>query len=294
VNTPATADGTAVAAPDRDGDGIPDFILPEDGPEPDGSEPEAARLFAEKRQIHQYMRELDDIYSKAHPGRDFKAEYAADLAEMEKSKAERPGQGAAHGISRGLAKLASFNPASRDAFEEFEGRTAEEQSAHDKAFSQRMLLRQKMHEGAASEAEAKGNWKAALKERETLALMKSDEDALKHKRDMEKTRELVKGRADVATIKANQMRDTATARARGAATGLNEKWKAYFMKKVAENLAQFAGPQSLMKDYTQQDLDSLIDQFEHMSDTFAELQANGQLPPGEKAAETPKPKRERF
>jgi len=276
AQVPAPADGTAVH---------PDFVLPEDGPPPDGTDPEAMRLYEERKKVHAYMRELDSIYSQAHPGRDFKAEYASDLAELEKSKAEAPGQGVGHGIARGLAKLASFNPANKGALEDFDAQTAEAKSEHDKGFAQRMMLRNKMHESAAAEAEAKGNWKAALKERETLALMKADEESLKHQREMERDRQLIQGRADVANIKAEQALRTAKLRA-GAiagAHGLKGSALDQFNRKVAEHLAEYFGPQNLMKDYSISDLDILR---QRMEDWAELLDNNPNTPPPSTA---PKP-----
>jgi hypothetical protein len=265
------------------------FTLPDLGPGPMETAPEfqgdagkvkyaeALRDYQHKQDIHQAYSDLEKIYTDAHPGRDFEKEYRDQVAMLQQHEQERPRENA---LSTGLNTLADFNPAVRQSGRSLAGEykqgVGEAQAASDKGFSQRMMLRQKATEAAATDAEAQGNWKKALAEREKLALMQADEDSLKHSREMEKVGAQQAGATQRANIKADAMQRTATIRANVIASthGLSGGFLAAFQKEAAKAVAKFLGPQDLTKDYTPADVDSITTYLEHLAEMFHDQQFN--------------------
>ena len=286
--TAASADGTSVAR---------GFTLPDLGPAPDPNAPQYAdeagkqayaddlAAYQHKQEIHQNFMDLDAIFQKLHPQRDFQGEYAQEVAAQQQHEGERPHP---NGLARAALALGDMNPAVKESnLATYDKGMAEAQSASDKSFTQRMMLRQKMHEQAAEQAMSEGNWKKALAENEKLALLKADEDTLKHKRDMEKTNATIKGANTRAQIRADALQTSAHIRAAAIAQqhGLKGAAEATFLKEAAKQLAKFVGPQDLNKTYDMADLDTITSAYEDLAEQLAHPGTHTPKPAG-----TPAPK----
>jgi hypothetical protein len=263
------------------------FSLPDIGPAPDQNAPEfqgdggadkyarAAEEYQHKQDIHKAFTDLDAIYSQAHPGRDFQKEYQQSLAELKQHEDERP-QGSP--LARAALALGDFNPAVRQSgrsnLAEYEKGVNEKQARSDEGFQSRLALRMKMHEQTAKDAEAEGNWKKALAEQEKLALLKSDEAALSHERDLRKQEVTQEGQTKRANIRADAMKRTAEIRtnAIGETHGLSGSFLQQFQKESAKAVARLLGPRDLTKEYTPADLDSITAMVEHLAEMFHDQQ----------------------
>ena len=281
---PAPAEG-APAAPAPAAS--PGFSLPDIGPAPDMNAPdyqgpEGQKKFAtdmetysHKQDIHKAFTDLDKTFTDAHPSRDFAKEYADEVAMQQQHEKERP-QGS--GLARAALALGDFNPAvqqsGRSNLDTYNKGVGEAQSQSDKSFAQRMMLKQRMHEQAAADAEASGNWKKALAEKEKSALLKADNDALAFKRAKELEGVKQTGAEERAKIRAEAAKKVADTRAHaiGAAHGLSGSFLQTFEKEAAKAVAQFLGPQNLMKEYTPADMDMLTTYVEHIAEMIHDQQ----------------------
>lgn len=280
------------------------FSLPDLGPGPDPNDPQYADAagqqkyatdladFQHKQEIHQHFADLDSMFQKLHPQRDFRGEYEQELAEQSKQSESAP---QASGLARAALALGDFNPATqkegRSGLAEYDKNIADQQASHSKVFSQRMILRQKMHEQAAEEAEKAGNWRKALAEREKAALMAADSASLAHKRDMEKTGEVIKGQNQRAQIRADALRNTAELRMQSIGSRLEPSLRTIFLKEAAKKLAEFLGPEALNKTYDRDEaLGNLVEEFEALSDALEHKQPKTTVPGTVKTAPAPKAK----
>lgn len=257
--------------------------------------------YQHKQDIHQAFQDLEKIYAEAHPGRDFQKEYEDEVSMRNQHDKERPH---GNGLARFALALGDQNPAVRQSgrsnLDEYNKSVDQEGARSDQGFSQRLSLRMKMHEAAASEAEQAGNWKKALAEQEKLALLAADEKSLAHSRDMEKVTAQQKGASDRAAMRRDAVENSAKIRARSIADthGLSGTFRTAFEKAAASALGRRLGPRDLMKDYSTGDLDSVTEAFETLAETFHDQQYGdgsadtylNQHPKKRKPASTEKPK----
>lgn len=259
------------------------YSLPDIGPGPDVNAPEyqdeAGKKkyesdfadYEHKQDIHQAFADLDKIYSEAHPQRDFEKEYREQVSMQQEQEAARP---RGSNLARAALALGEFNPAmqqsGRSNLAEYNKRIESEAAQSDKSFTQRMVLRQKMHESAAAEAEQTGNWKKALAESEKATLLKADSESLAHKREMAKTELQQEGATSRANIRRDAMESTAKIRARavGAAHNLSGNFLKQFEKEAAKAVAKLLGPRDLTKEYSPADIDSITTYLEQLAEMF--------------------------
>jgi len=289
------------------------FSLPDLGPSPDPNAPEyqgaegqkryadAQATYAHKQDIHQAFTDLEKTYAGLEPNRDYQKEYQDMVAQQQAHEAERPKGDA---LSRFALALGDYNPAVRQSgvsnLETYNKNVAEAGAQSDKSFAQRMVLRAKMHESAAADAEASGNWKKALKEQESLALLKADEDALKQRREMEKVGAQQSGANTRAVLRRDAAEKVANIRARaiGSAHGLSGGFLATFEEEAAKSVAKLLGPKDLTKEYGASDLDSITTYLEGIAEMLHDQQfgtqdsgaAYGNTHPGRRKAPAAKQK----
>ncbi len=284
------------------------FKLPVLAAPPDPASPEfqgevgAAKLaeaqedYAHRQKVHDSLLQLDRIFQEAHPGRDFQGEYQQSLQEQKQNEAERP-QGST--LARFALGLGDQNPAVKSSnLERYNKEVDSEQSRFDQSANRRTMLRLKMHEAAADEAETKGNWKKALAERQHADMLKFDEERRKAADEQKKVETQQSGATERATIKADAARDTATTRANaiGKHSGLKGTFLDMFMKEAAKKVAERFGGQALNKNYGSTDIEDVTSELEDMADMYERLQkraasggatstgAEGPPPPPKKAA----------
>lgn len=283
------------------------FSLPDIGPPPDPADPKYAgeegrklhaaemEQYQHKQDIHQAYQDLDRIYNEAHPGRDFRKEYDEYVAMQKQHEKSRP-QGSR--LARFALALGDQNPAVESSnLARYDREVEQAQGRSDESFSKRLALRMQMHEKTAAEAEAQGNFRKALAEREKMALLKADEDVIKHKQDMEKVTAQQEGANERAGIRAEAMQRTAQIRAAAIARthGLTGTFLETFQKRVANAVGSLFGPRDLTKDYSPADVDSLTNYIESIAEMIHDQQYGDgsadtwvKTPPGKRA----KPKEE--
>lgn len=261
--------------------------------------------YKHKLDIHEAYADLDKVFTELHPDRDFEKEYREQIEMQKQQEKDRP-QG--NPLARFALALSDFNPAvqqsGRSNLGDYDANIKEQQGQSDKSFSQRMLLRQRMHETAAAEAEKKGNWKKALKEREMLALAKADADALEHKRTMEKEGLKQTGATERAKIRRESAENVAKTRASviGRSHGLSGGFLKAFEKEAAKQVAKLLGPRDIMKDYDQADIDALTEYLEGIAGMLYDQQnntddggaANDRVHPRKRQQPAPPPQKEEF
>lgn len=285
--TAMAAPGPATPATELPTEGARGWMLPDIGPAPDPNLPEyqdeegkkrfktLSDEYAHKQDIHQAYQDLEKVYRELHPARDFEKEYRELVAMQKQHEEERP---RGSGLARAALALGDFNPAvqqsGRSGLSEYNQRVEREGQRADTGFAQRLALRMKSHEAAAEQAEAAGNWKKALAEREKAALLKADEDALKHKRDIEKETVKQEAATERAKIRRDAAEKTARIRANAIASGhgLTGSFLATFQKEAAKAVAKFLGPRDILKDYTMTDLDTMTGYLENLAEMFHDQQ----------------------
>lgn len=281
ATNPALGEG-APAAPASKG-----FMLPDLGPAPDPNAPDfqgeegkkkyeaAVQDYTHKQDIHQAFTDLDKVYSQMDPHRDYEGEYREAVKMQKEHEKSRP-EGSP--LARFALALGDYNPAvqqsGRSNLDTYNKGIEGDIAQSDKSFSQRMMLRSKMHEAAAADAEAKGNWKKALAEQEKLALLKLDEQKREHGNKMEEIGAAQQGATERARIRRDALENTAKIRARaiGGAHSLSGTFMSQFEKEAAKAVAKLLGPRDLTKEYSPADLDTITNYLENLSEMFHDQQ----------------------
>jgi hypothetical protein len=284
----------SAAPPQPKGIVMPPLPMGENGPDPNDPKyqgEDGQALFNIDSQQHEhdkktqeYLTQLDALWNKAHPGRDWEGEFKDAMAMQKQHEQDRPKGNA---VMEGLLKMGSFNPADAgDALANEKAGTADAQKRSDNSFSQQMMLKQKMHEGKAAEAETKGDWAVALRERKAAAEAESANSALSFEKSRYTQKKQIEGANQRATIRAQAVVDTAHARARAMATshGITGGLLAAFQKELGKNLADVVGGQNLNKSY---DL-SMMDTVQEMIDSLvAKYEPQGPPRPAAATADEP-------
>lgn len=263
------------------------FTLPDLGPGPDataaqyqsdeGKKQLESDLAAHqhKQDVHKAFQDLDRMYMDSHPGRDFQGEYQEQLAMLKEQESARPH---GSGLARAALALGDFNPAMQQSgqsnLKTYNDNVDKDAAQSDLSFSKRMLLRQQMHQAAASEAEKTGDFRKALAESEKAALLKIDTDQQEQRNRMQQIGATNDTRVATANIRAQALRDVANRRAQVIADthGLSGQFLATFQKEAAKAVAKYLGPHSLTTDYTPQDIDTLTSYIEHIAEMMHDQQ----------------------
>jgi hypothetical protein len=188
-----------------------------------------------------------------------------------------------------------MNPAvkqsGRSGLADYDQQLAERNARADNSFSAQMVLKQKMHEAKAAEAEAKGNWRVALSEKEKAQAAEVGNQHLTHAQEEQRTHEVIAGQNQRAKMRGDTMYQSALLRAQSMSSRLNPTGQQMFMKAVAEHLAKRGiDGKDLTKTYDPVDLDSLSEEFHTMLED-EEAREKGQTPAKHtQAAGTPKAK----
>lgn len=275
-----------------------DFMLPDIGPAPSQDderymiEGTPADQFSRdledwqhKKNIHDQFMELDRIYSEAHPKRDFKGEYAQELAALNADKNYAP-EGSF--LKRFALALGDFNPAVQEPnLPKFEKAQTETQKRHDFFEGKKAELTKRMHEQQAKDAEAKGNWKKALAENQALQLLEFDKErrAASDKAALEESKqqaalERAQLRKEAIIYRANQIADN---------NNLEGEIKELFIKEAVKQYAERYGSMSMMATGSPFDMDQVTDD---LSDLLEGIRTKLKPKSDTGGAPAPKPKKE--
>jgi hypothetical protein len=268
------------AAPAAPAAPVGGFQLPDLGPAPNPEDPQYADApgkakyqvdaaeYAHKQEIHQNFADLDAMFTKLHPHRNFQQEYEEQVAAQKQHEGEREKP---EGWKRGLLALGDMNPAvqqsGRSGLGEYDQNLAARNARADNSFAARMILKQKMHEGNAEQAQAEGNWKLALKEKEAAAQAEITNTHLTHAQEMERTGAIIAGQNQRAKMRADTMYQSAMLRAQSMTSHMNQSTANIFMKEIAKHLASRGlDGKDLTKTYDPIDLDTLSNEFQDIAD----------------------------
>lgn len=283
------AEGASAAKPDQ-ATAAPaprGFALPDLGPAPDPKDPKyngdagqkqyQADLdtYNHKQDIHDAFNRLDAIYTQAHPHRDFQKEYEEEVAMQNQHDQSLPTGSPLKRFALALGDQGlAMRESGRSNLADYDKQIGQAREQSNDSFSKRLALRIRMHESAAADAEQQGNWKKALAENEQAALMRADEQAIQHKRDMEKTGAIIEGQNQRARMHADSAQHVAQIRASSIATahGLSGGFQQEFEKQTARYLAKYFGPQNLNQTYDPAEIDAMIPAIEHIAETLHDQQ----------------------
>jgi hypothetical protein len=219
--------------------------------------------------IHQNAIDLDALFQKMHPGRDFQGEYEAEVKAMKEHEANREKP---EGWKRGLLALGDMNPAvkqsGRSGLADYDQQLAERNARADNSFSAQMVLKQKMHEAKAAEAEAKGNWRVALSEKEKAAMAEASNQHIANAQSEQRTHEVIAGQNQRARMRGDTMVQSAQIRANTIANahGLTGSRRDKFLDYVGKELARRGiEGKDLTKTYDPLDLDALAEDYSRVA-----------------------------